>query len=336
MLVVLEGTDGAGKSTLARALSEAFIHSDCDGGVITLTKGPPDDRHILAQYETDLEKYLPMITSSHDLVICDRWHLGEQIYGPLLRYKNRLNNAQLIHVEMLLSALGAVRIVVTADYWTLWKRHQGEPDDLVNYDQAKLIADKYDLYATMLGWDTTDTSGGISDLVTRGILFAARTQTENTGRPLKKFTSYVGPGIPDVLLVGDVPGGTPISNRAFMPVTRQGPSAVLLEDLADVCDWRKVGLVNQHGTDLKSLWVTLSCPAVVALGQAAAHAVEYAGIPRKDWREVRHPQYQHRFYRKEWPDYIRNLASQVTHDDRAQNRPLASSPGREGAEAASS
>src|SRR5215472_6713358 len=128
MLIVLERTDGAGKSTLMRAIRE--LHSD---SFHILDKGPPDKRHILEQYERDLELLAGHAAHPDCLVICDRWHLGEMVYGPMLRGEARLNLAQFTHVEMFLEALGAVKVLVTANEAQLHQRHSDDPDPVVTW-----------------------------------------------------------------------------------------------------------------------------------------------------------------------------------------------------------
>lgn len=77
-LIILEGPDGSGKTTLARRLqaehSFKIVHA-----------GPP--RHPLSE-EATLRRYLLPVVAAHAAgkpVVFDRWHLGELAYGPVLR-----------------------------------------------------------------------------------------------------------------------------------------------------------------------------------------------------------------------------------------------------------
>lgn len=324
MLIILEGTDCAGKSTFADVLVKMWLTGFSrmavpqeDRKVIRFHKGPPDERHILDQYELDLEKNLEAITSDDTLVICDRWHVGEWIYGPLLRGQSRLDKAQLVHIELLLEALGAVYAIVTADPGSLERRHKERPDPLVDWSTAYSIQTRYLEYATCFRWPIIMMNDKMreywidrkaKELLSRAISQAAASQQ------LKPFWSYIGHQVPWTLLVGDAPGGTPLTDhpRAFMPLNREGCPAAFLESLWwRSKDWRRYGLVNQSGTDLLDLWWSLSCPEVIALGQRAGQAVKASGITQTAWRVVRHPQYVRRFASAEWDPYVHGLFNQA-------------------------
>lgn len=77
---IIEGPDGAGKTTYSRKLCEQF-------GLAYHHEGPPPaDVDIFKHYKFLLETKIP--------TCFDRLHLGEMIYGPLLRGKSGISFEQ--------------------------------------------------------------------------------------------------------------------------------------------------------------------------------------------------------------------------------------------------
>lgn len=312
MILVIEGTDHAGKTTLAHRMAQEYIHgpllSDIPARqVIRLHKGPPDSRPILEQYEGDLLQYSPeFLTGLNSLFILDRWHLGEALYGPLLRNYSRLADYQLTHVEMLLSALGAQRHLVLADTPSLNRRHELEPDEMVSREDASTVQK---LYENLCGpqWKRTDMSDG-RETDTRQLL-GELIMNVSFAAAIADFPSYVGPLRPRALLVGDKPGGVPPSwARAFTPL-KPGSASMLITSLLRDGRQLTTGMVNQKGTNLTDLWFALGMPRVITLGMTAHKAMNDTLIER--WDAISHPQYIRRFQRQHWDAYISDLRGMI-------------------------
>jgi hypothetical protein len=316
MIAVIEGTDHAGKTTLAQRLADEYVHgpllSDLEHRrVARMHKGPPDDRPILEQYEGDLLTQFTAaeLTSLELLVILDRWHLGEWLYGPLLRGKSRLTEPQLVHIEMLLSALGAQRHVAVADQASLVRRHELEPDELITVSEAIGVQAAYQGLTYVLSDDWRMISMRDGSITSAYELLATLIRSSSFAAALADFPSYVGPERPKALLVGDKPGGCPPSwARAFTPL-KPGSASMLIASLKDSGLHNVTGLVNQKDTNLTGLWYALNMPFVIALGDEAARAV--AGSSIIEWQAAPHPQFIRRFRSSGWDEYVLELKEMI-------------------------
>jgi DNA polymerase III delta prime subunit len=76
---IVEGPDGAGKTTYATALAAQF-------GLKVHHEGPPPADNIFGHYYQLLDRQQAMVF--------DRLHLGELVYGPLLRGKSGITFEQ--------------------------------------------------------------------------------------------------------------------------------------------------------------------------------------------------------------------------------------------------
>lgn len=113
MLIIVEGPDGAGKTTLAKAISE-------ETGAEYIHAGPPR-AHPMAEYICELPR--------HDAVL-DRWHLGEMIYGPLYRGQAGMTSLQFAALEQFLEQRGAVVVLCTGTTRQLVERIVARGDEV--------------------------------------------------------------------------------------------------------------------------------------------------------------------------------------------------------------
>ena len=141
MPFLIEGVDGAGKSTLVRQLALPSKHHD-------RPKGDP------------YQEYRTSYSSDHFRVF-DRGHISEHIYGPILRLGDRLGRAKGRQLERTLSIKNFV-LIICEPPWDVICKHW-EPDDIVtNRDQLNEIYWAYKEFYTpimpMVRYDWTKTS----------------------------------------------------------------------------------------------------------------------------------------------------------------------------------
>lgn len=131
MIIVLEGPDLAGKTTIARDYERRGFTYHHQGPLTSSAR------------EAYLEPLDDMATGYH---VLDRWHLGELVYGPMLRGESKVGPKLLNEIETALDALGAVRLIVTAPLQVIRDRHAQRGDDLLSLEQIERAHAFYDAW----------------------------------------------------------------------------------------------------------------------------------------------------------------------------------------------
>lgn len=305
MLIILEGPDCAGKTTLAHELVVRLAVDRPDDTVELVHRGPPS-RHPLDEYVTPLLDYRPG-RGRH--VICDRWHLGEVVYPGVLGRPSVFDPAVRRYVELFLRSRGALVVLVDRPDDAIRSCVASRGDHLVDPDRAVAAARRYreifDDDNFSYEFSVRVTLGDLSrvaDIVRSLVTVAASVEADAV--PLNPFVTYVGPPRPRYLLLGDVRGGarpTPDPFPAFMPFPATSGHyllSALPNNVANEC-----GVANACDVDdVETLHVVLGSPKIVTLGVNAAR--------RTEWRygATPHPQFIRRFansYRVEYGEVIR-------------------------------
>lgn len=312
-LILLEGVDGGGKSTLANRIADTFTFLTEDEPeppvLIRIHKGKPTP-HLDAfqEYELPLEQFdlRDLIRSKRDLVIMDRWHAGEQPYGKLYRDHSRLDPAGLLHVEMTLTAFGAVKVLVQPEDVDIVKmrlRERGE--DFLQPQHVDQVHRWYESLKVLYGY-TRGTGAAPSELIQ---MARDRALGDDPTVPLS-WPGYVGDTHPRLLLVGDQRNDGPRSRlefpRAFTPWDNAGSARYLMNTLLLAGMHRGVGIVNAHeaGVDLSLVDKLNPRPAVVALGRLASKTLTDLGVEHE---AVPHPQWVKRFRNKQMGWYAQEI-----------------------------
>lgn len=291
--IVLEGVDGSGKSTLAREVTDVSSLP-----VELIHHGPPaDGEHLVDVYSRELIDYSP---DHSRLLLFDRLHVGETIYGPLKRGESRLSTAQFEWLELILASRGAVVHVLQPPLEEVRERlatrgetflapHEVETVWWAYYRERYRRSSMVRLSARALwNWASTD---------------------ELRVEHLCQFPLYIGPPKPRVLFVGDTPGRGPRDVVPFTP--KQGSCGTYLFDAIESIGLRRYGVTNSENQPLRALWVALSGPRTIALGNLAADRLADAEVP---YRRVRHPQWWKRFRSGREREYGEEIKSAVGHD----------------------
>lgn len=311
MLIILEGPDGAGKTTLAYQLVNK-ISEDFNADVEYIHAGPPT-QHPLDEYLRALTRYRP---GENRHIIIDRWHWGESVYPEIVNRPTKLDFAGCWSIDAYLKRLGALVVLVDqfdSEYITEYSR-RGELQMLAQLADTKaafaVTAALSELPFLMFNWKDPARN-------CRPELINVARDLEETYADLGKFTTYCGPRWPIYLLFGDVrhnfrdlkarAQANPAHDwdPAFVPfLTTSGH--YLLESLRGLPEKSVIGWANACDVDDPvALWETLGKPQVAALGRNAQRTLDLVGVPHGS---APHPQFARRFHSR-----LKNEYGSVIH-----------------------
>ena len=107
-VVIVEGPDGAGKTTLCRELKERYREWGASVAPIMEHEGVPAAG--VDPFTSYTEKLLRYLTARVPRVL-DRFHLGETVYGPICRGESKLGAYGVRLLDRLCAAYGVAIIV---------------------------------------------------------------------------------------------------------------------------------------------------------------------------------------------------------------------------------
>lgn len=132
-IIVLEGPDFSGKSTLAARIAD--IYHAIGMKVSEIHNGSLPEVTNLTDY------YLHQITAPYndDVRVIDRLHISEQIYGPYYRDTCRISNDGMRVIDQMLDRLDAIRIYVNEPDQVLLDRFRGTRGDALVLQESELL-----------------------------------------------------------------------------------------------------------------------------------------------------------------------------------------------------
>ena len=140
MFILVEGPDGAGKTTLAKKLADAFGYDYYHFSY------PKDEAEAVALFDT----YLDFITT-HDDCVVDRMFPSTMVYGDILRDRPELTKSQHDRLVFELSLKDASVLFCTNNTKVLWERCQDRGEEYItSYDIFHDICVEYDSYMNAL------------------------------------------------------------------------------------------------------------------------------------------------------------------------------------------
>jgi hypothetical protein len=277
VIFVFEGPDLAGKSSLADELEKTFL---AGGEAVTRMKHGPLKQDALTEYLMPLQDY-----DTSSVWIIDRLHLGELVYGPLMRGTSRLSMAQAYYIELAL-------------------RYASRGDDFVSLEQLITVRKHYnELAFHHMSWYMN----AYTDAFRADQLAYQLYLTRQAGLPP---TEYLGGQRPKVLLLGDrqANGSATLKRPAiiwpFAPWNGTSGHWLFQSLLAAEVQIYDVGILNacdRPPLELQMTWLKLGQPPTIALGLNAKKAAEGVGIPLAN--HIPHPQFARRFHHKDLVPY---------------------------------
>lgn len=298
MLIIIEGTDASGKTTLASEIQREIVISNPSASTLTLHKGKPSqptrlgvlDDYVLS---TERDRHITSVASSFS--ISDRWHWGEATYAPLKRPETNKDGFGLLGVagwrwtELYLASRGASQFWLYQELEVIQKRLAERGDDYIEVHELEKILELYTNTAEQaINLEKLepgeDSINQVTELAKYVIGRAKHIWWET--EKIRSFPTYIGVPLPEVLLVGDARrlDEKDVSQLPFTPLV-DSDGEFLLEALPDDA-WKKIGIVNindyNFGTyNFIELWTALGRPNIVSLGKYASDAIEIYDIPPK-------------------------------------------------------
>jgi hypothetical protein len=319
MLIILEGPDGVGKTTLAGKLHDVIRDADPRGTVISLRKGPPVS-HPLDEYLTPLLNYKPGQGVHY---ILDRWHIGEYVYPRLSGRSTQLDDTTWWYLNQFIRRLGGLLVMChtnasdVAEIYEARKTTHPFETTTAFLQAEKLFAEACDsAFLPQITYDWADRLNVSPENIVRTALVR-----ESYVRHLSPFITYVGRQNPKYLLLGDIRHGLDRvdellkmpSDRdrrpAFMPY-RGTSGHWLVSALLTKPELQDVALANARDVDdVHALWARLGLPKVATLGNFAHREFN------KPHGRAPHPQFGRRFYHKHQESYAAALLAALENQE---------------------
>lgn len=135
MIIIIEGPDGSGKTTLAENLSKQT------GYPVVHRSQPKSEEEKRQMYQS----YVDIIDTGKN-VIFDRCWYSEMVYGPVMRDASVITYPAMYAIEQKLAKHGALIIYCTDKPKTLWRRATSRGEDyILDYDTFELICTGFDI-----------------------------------------------------------------------------------------------------------------------------------------------------------------------------------------------
>lgn len=120
MIIIIEGPDGSGKTTLANQLSRQTGYK-----IIHRTRPKTEEEKAIM-----MDEYLQIIRSRENVIFDRSWY-SEMVYGPVMRDASVISYSQMYDLERRLMKVGAMIIYCTDAKPVLWARCQERGEDYI-------------------------------------------------------------------------------------------------------------------------------------------------------------------------------------------------------------
>jgi thymidylate kinase len=137
-VIVLEGCDGTGKTTLANALATQY------GYTVVHSGRTPDDVDLVARYRS--------ILATSGKIVLDRSFISELVYGPLQYGRSRLTASDAAELALRVAARGGVLVHLTGSPETIVARLRARDGSAPPSERICTLIDSYrNVFAELAG-----------------------------------------------------------------------------------------------------------------------------------------------------------------------------------------
>ena len=137
VVILMEGSDLCGKSTIAKELAKRLKIPYYKGKGPTNIQASIKDRAI-----AELNQITDFLEQTNHSVVIDRNYLSEWVYGSV--FHREIDEAHLKEIDDKYSKMDAVNIIVTASDEVLEKRFEKRGDRMIDMAGIIMVKEKYD------------------------------------------------------------------------------------------------------------------------------------------------------------------------------------------------
>lgn len=245
-LVIVEGIDATGKTTLARTIASAAVATY---------------KHSSAPTREPIDEYADESFRVGDRVVFDRWHWGERVWPSVFGRSSNFTSAQFAYTERFLESRGAIVVhATTDDLHATRDRIVARGEDAPSINELAMWRSKFDDVArqSRLKFCTHSVE---QPAVMLPLFVAAKRRANRAADLLRISPEYVGSLNPDVLYVCD---------EMLTPRTPEG--AYLWAALGSTAN---IGVTT---TPVPDFWELLGKPRIVAIGNKSAAQLATCGL----------------------------------------------------------
>lgn len=289
MIVILEGPDGAGKTTLAHELCERYQLEYRHDGPPTATSPHP------------LELYGAILQADRgQRVVWDRFAMGERVYGPILRDGDRFGDDGWRILNRLFSAAGATQVLCLPSYDMCHAAWSSGRDEL--FTDETIFKRTYDRYVQLYDPKTMfryDHQNPVARIDLYGLLELADEMRAEL--PLH----VIGSPVARYLFVGDRGSNPEALSPDLAFFSTNGCSRYLTRAL-DIAGFKEteVAFMNCYNHALQNFMNVPTGMKVIALGNIARQICHIQGV---EHGFAPHPQYWRRFHYNDVESYAELL-----------------------------
>jgi hypothetical protein len=300
MVIILEGPDGSGKTSLARRLEKEW-------GMIYSHEGPPPDN----KDDSRLDYYAVTLIRAlrrKQPTVFDRFHLGELVYGPVARSSDRLGYGGMRLMRRLCFANHVLIKICQPPYDVAlenWRRKLAAGDDYVR-DERKFFDTYYRFKALTAYEETFDYTHDYDQQY-----YDLTNKLQGPCQPLPK--GMIGRPEAQVLFVGERSNSK--REDLDLPFFSMTQSAGYLNRAIWEAGFheREIAFVNayklnQMENDLnRAVQALPNLKVAVTLGDKAKHLLSRQLRPGVNVESLPHPQYWKRFNNGRTDEYTERL-----------------------------